>query len=319
MPPGTNRRPDLFRLLIWVLSCLAVTPTFAAVDYAGFVAEVQAFQPGGVLSTGSAVPIAPDRLVTNCHVIRGAREIRVRRAGHIWTARTVVSDVHRDLCILAVPHYQGEIPILEDSASIRVGNAVVAASYSDKRFTVSQGRIKDLYTCPCNGGRVIQTSAAFDRGASGGGLFDRDGRLIGILTFKSTNGGDFHFALPVGWLGHLDQRGTTGQAADKAFWEQNPRNSGYFLAACTLEANQDWHQLAHLAGEWSRHQPTDPEAWMAVGRANLGLGRPSEAAKAFRHVLALDSTNADAEWELQKLGSDLGGNPLDLRRATDAR
>lgn len=53
--------------------------------------------------------------------------------------------------------------------------------------------IVGLHHCECDGGRVVQTSADFDRGASGGGLFDRQGRLVGILTFKASSGGNFHF------------------------------------------------------------------------------------------------------------------------------
>ncbi len=289
-----------------VLFCLATASNAAAVDYVGYVAVVQAVSSDQILSTGSAVPIAPGRLVTNCHVIHDAKEIRVLREGQVWKARAEVSDVHRDLCILDVPGYRGDIPALADSARTRVGNIVVAAGYSGKHFTVSQGSIKDLYTCPCNGGRVIQTSAYFDPGASGGGLFDRDGHLVGILTFKSTKGGDFHFALPVGWLSHLGQRGADNQTDEEAFWKQNPRKSGYFLSACTLEANEDWLNLAQLAKEWSDRQPTDPEAWMALGRANLGMGNKLDAARSFKQVLLLDPTNSDAAGELKKLGFDHG-------------
>lgn len=68
---------------------------------------------------------------------------------------------------------------------------------------MSRGRIIGLHY-ECDGERVIQTSAAFDRGTSGSGLFDRQGRLVGLLTFKAKAGGNFHFALPVGWLRHMD-------------------------------------------------------------------------------------------------------------------
>ena len=47
--------------------------------------------------------------------------------------------------------------------------------------------------------------------------------------------------------------------------------------------------------------PADPQAWMASGRANLGLGRRREAAADFRKVLELDPSHAEAQWELQTL------------------
>jgi serine protease Do len=313
MPSAPRLMPSAMPLLLALALLLAPVPPSlagAAPDAAGgiarYVVEIQAITPDLLLSTGSAVSIAPGRLVTNCHVIRGAEHIWVLANGQRWKASTEVRDTHRDLCILDVPDYRSEIASVSDPTTTKVGIAVVAAGYSNKRFKVTQGEIKHLYTCPCDGGRVIQTSATFDHGASGGGLFDTKGRLVGILTFKSTKGGDFHFAVPVSWLAHLDQQGVTSHHGDKPFWEQKPSNSGYFLTACALEANEDWPHLAHLAGEWSRNQPNDPEAWMALGRANLGLSHLQEAAKDFQYVIMLDPANADAEWELQKLEFDLG-------------
>ena len=46
-------------------------------------------------------------------------------------------------------------------------------------LAVSEGRIIGLQTCECDDGKVIQASAPFDRGASGGGLFDQQDRLVG--------------------------------------------------------------------------------------------------------------------------------------------
>lgn len=87
-----------------------------------------------------------------------------------------------------------------DVGQTRVGLDVAAAGYTHGAYTVSTGRIIGQHTCECDGGKMIQTSAPFDRGASSGGLFDSAGRLIGILSFKSQNGGNFYFALPAGWL-----------------------------------------------------------------------------------------------------------------------
>jgi S1-C subfamily serine protease len=47
------------------------------------------------------------------------------------------------------------------------------------------------------GQRYVQTDAAISKGSSGGGLFDRDGRLVGITTFTVDDAQNLNFAIPV--------------------------------------------------------------------------------------------------------------------------
>jgi hypothetical protein len=48
---------------------------------------------------------------------------------------------------------------------VGVGTRVVAVGYSGGDYAVSEAEIRGLFTCACDGGRVIQTSAHFDPGA----------------------------------------------------------------------------------------------------------------------------------------------------------
>jgi tetratricopeptide (TPR) repeat protein len=134
-------------------------------------------------------------------------------------------------------------------------------------------------------------------------MFDRRGRLLGILTFKSGAGGNYHFAVPVGWMKQLSRLPSVSGKA--SFWESATRDSGYFLVACDLGAKKDWRGLLHLSQDWTRQEPDNPQAWMAWGRAHLNLGHLEEAAQGFRKVLLLDSTHAEAMWELQQLEIEL--------------
>ena len=47
---------------------------------------------------------------------------------------------------------------------------------------------------------LIQTNAAISPGSSGGGLFDSEGRLIGLTTWKIREGENLNFAIPVDWV-----------------------------------------------------------------------------------------------------------------------
>jgi hypothetical protein len=249
-------------------------------------------------------------MVTNCHVIRDARKITVDTPAETWRATADTRDAYRDLCFLDVPGYGGSPTPMIGTGQTEVGMPVVAAGYSGGEFSRSWGKITGLYVCECDGGKVIQTSAKFDRGASGGGLFDKKGNLVGILTFKAKSGGRFHFALPVGWLRHLASTNVQPIQTSQSFWEKPGKESAHFLAACDLGAKKDWRGLRSLASDWSRQEPDNPEAWMALGRARVGTNQKEEAVEAFQRTLMLESTHAEAQWELQQLEIELGRSLL---------
>ena len=59
---------------------------------------------------------------------------------------------------------------------------------------------------PVLGSVLIQTDAAVSPGSSGGGLFDRAGRLIGMPCFQLQEGQQLNFALPVDWIMNITMR-----------------------------------------------------------------------------------------------------------------
>lgn len=275
------------------------------------VFKVTVTRKDGGHELGSAVPLGGERLVTNCHVLRDAHEIRVETPTETWLATSDARDVYRDLCFLRVRGYDAAQADMIEAGATRVGLEVSAVGYSDGHFRLTRGKVIGLYTCECDGGKVIQTSAQFNRGASGGGLFDTAGRLVGILTFKARAGGKYHFALPVGWLRHLSGKDVQPIQAGDTFWERPGKESAHFLAACDLGAKKSWDSLNRLADDWIRQEPDNPEAWMVRGRARLGLNQKAPAIAAFQRVLMLESTHAEAKWELQKLEFDVGKKLID--------
>lgn len=293
-------------LLLW-LAGVSTSSASSQPEWGNWVLKIDVVRIDGKKELGSGVLIAPERLLTNCHVVHNASQIKVSRGEESWLASADVGDTFRDLCVLKLPGHPGKPPPIAEPSSTKVGQAVYAAGYSGGKFTVKKGQIKGLFTCACDGGKVIQTSAEFDPGASGGGLFNANGELIGILTFKSHSGGIFHFAIPVGWMKQLSTLPPPSSIPDQGpFWESPSRSSGYFLAACDLSAKRKWRDLSRLSQEWVREDPYNPQAWMALGRADLGLKRLRDAAGNFQKVLELDPSHAEALWELQQLELELG-------------
>lgn len=304
-------RPQISVCAILALLAGMARPVAAAetASWNSHVFRLVATHADGMRAIGSAVALSGDRLVTNCHVVAGAAHIEIENGERTLPAAADRGDSYRDLCFLNAPGLAATpIPSIDIGAT-RVGLDVVSAGYPGGQFALGSGRIVGLHTCECDGGKVIQTSAPFDRGASGGGLFDAHGRLIGILTFKSRGGGNFHFALPIGWLRHVAELPANRIAATPGFWASAGKESGYFLAACSLGERKDWRALARLTREWRAREPHNPEAWMAAGRAHRGLERMDDAMADFRRVLMLDSTHAEARWAVQELELDTGHAP----------
>jgi len=298
-------------LIGWVCLCLAAPAAKAHQPvWAALVVRLEMSDGDGATELASAVPLGGDYLVTNCHAVQQAQSILIFDGKSRRPARLLHGDSYRDLCYLEAPGLQAQPVPMAKEAALRVGMPVYAAGYTYGTFAKQPGQIVGLHSCPCAQGKVIQTSAPFDRGASGGGLFDSRGNLLGILTFRAPAGGDYHFALPADWLktgiGDNQAYTQTGQT----FWQPGGSNPAFFLTACALGAKQSWQALNTLANEWLAQERDNPEAWIALGRARLGLGDLETAATAFQRVLSLNASHEVAIWELQKLEFDLNRDLL---------
>ena len=160
---------------------------------------VRAENPNGTINIGSAVLVAPGKLVTNCHVTRAASRIGVIRGTMKWGVESQSRDIQHDVCILSAPSVVGEVPGFAKANELKAGKTVHAVGYlGGGELTSSDGQIVALHHY--DGANVIQTSASFTFGQSGGGLFDEEGHLVGIITFKARAEGLFHFALPMEWV-----------------------------------------------------------------------------------------------------------------------
>ena len=254
--------------------------------------KIFAERSSGTIQAGSAVLVAENRLVTNCHVLTWARKIQVLRDGERWAAKLIVADQEHDLCLLSVPG----MPFIAATAAsqLHIGQEVHAAGFpGGGNFNVSCGAIRALHDH--DSAKVIQTNANFIPGASGGGLFDGGGNLIGILTFRAVAGGDFHFVMPVAWVNALLARADASDSAislDAAFYQRGNSKQPFFLQAATLESQQNWPGLLDLAQRWTTQHADHAESWMAVGKACVALSKKEQAIMAFRQVLALDAQHS---------------------------
>jgi len=148
-------------------------------------------------------------IVTNAHVVSGAREVMVRTSkGQVIPAEVVGVAPHYDLAVVRL-RGSGALPPplpVGSSGDLKVGQSVYAIgnpfgldqslttgviSALKRRMPTAQGReIAD----------VIQTDAAINPGNSGGPLLDSAGRLIGVNTAiisPSGTSAGIGFAIPI--------------------------------------------------------------------------------------------------------------------------
>ena len=211
---------------------------------------------------GSGVVIARERVVTNCHVVRNAASVTVLSGSARWEATASQAQPQNDVCILTVPGLP-IVPVDLDAADVpQVGRAVMALGYSGGfALSPSVGQITGVHAF--DGAFVIQTTAGFTSGASGGGLFDEQGRLLGLLTFRLPARGDYFFAIPVQWVARAASAEATAIAPirdAKTFWEGRPGELPYFLRASTLEAAGDKPELLQLTARWLEEEPENRDA-----------------------------------------------------------
>ena len=152
-------------------------------------------------STGSGVILSPDGyIVTNNHVVQGARKIEVklpthdpRRASEMTSpAKVVGTDRDSDLAVLKIERVG--LPTLElgDSNQLRQGQLVMAfGNPLGLEGSASMGIVSSTarQIKPDDPRMYIQTDAPINPGNSGGPLVDMDGKVVGINTFIFTQSG----------------------------------------------------------------------------------------------------------------------------------
>lgn len=160
-----------------------------------------------VQGAGSGVIISEDGyIITNYHVIEDANSVTVtlRDGQSSYTAAVIGSDSENDIALLKVDATGLTPATFGDSSTLAVGDYVVAIGnpLGELGGTVTDGIISALardVTIEGENMTLLQTNAQISPGNSGGGLFNANGELIGIVNAKdsATEVEGIAFAIPI--------------------------------------------------------------------------------------------------------------------------
>lgn len=153
---------------------------------------------------GSGWVVAPERVVTNAHVVAGMDRatLRIHGTGRSYTGRVVIFDPRRDLAVLTVPGLPAA-PLPQGPDLSRGDSAVVAGFPLDGPYRLDAARVRevlqargsDIYGQPGTSREVYSLNAQVQPGNSGGPLLSTDGRVVGVVFAKSLDDPSTGYAL----------------------------------------------------------------------------------------------------------------------------
>ncbi|HXZ50168.1 MAG TPA: trypsin-like peptidase domain-containing protein [Usitatibacter sp.] len=205
-PAGTAREPAP-RADGELLDAYSEAVAAAAERVAAAVVHLQVQFSGSPqrAGSGSGFAFTPDGLLlTNSHVVRGARAIRATFSdGSACDADLLGADPATDTAVLRIA--AGDVPALAlgSSRAVRVGQLAIAVGNPyGFQHTVTAGVVSALgRSLRAQNGRliddVLQTDAALNPGNSGGPLVDSRARVIGVNTAVIAGAQGISFAIAI--------------------------------------------------------------------------------------------------------------------------
>ncbi len=292
---------------------------------------------GATLSRGSGFFIAPDKIITNRHVIEKSNRVVVHLMdGKKFQARGVLAiDGEGDLALLQVevpPNFA--IPLMIERTAPQEGESIVVIGNPyGLEGSVSNGIVSAVREIP-GYGKIIQITAPISPGSSGSPVVNMRGQVIGVATLQAAEGQSLNFAVPSERilqlkLGELQTFSTLNsetqknrRAAAERLYSQGlgilsrddfARAINYFEKAVEVDPNyaEAWYQAGFSYGMLGRHQdalkaskqaarlrPDWAETYVNIGASSFALGQFKEAAESYRQATRLDEDNADAHYAL---------------------
>jgi S1-C subfamily serine protease len=258
---------------------------------------------GEALMTGSGFFLRPGEVVTNLHVIRGAKRCEVKTLdgkGKVFQVKGAIAiDEEGDLALLSV-----------ETPPERARESLVARVLPDEGETifvignplklegsVSDGIVSAVREVP-NVGKIIQITAPTSHGNSGSPVFNLKGEVIGVVTVKVTNGQNINLAIGAARLEKLQPGALRPLGSLRARDRNDLSDMSYRSGLESLWLGNYENAVGHFETVANRH-PKRADAWVQVGYCKVKQGKTDEGIRAYQQALEL---KPDSDEILNKLG-----------------
>ncbi|MQY14962.1 Serine protease [Streptomyces sp. RB5] len=154
---------------------------------------------------GTGFVFAPQRVMTNAHVVGGVDEptVQVGGEGRVYEGRVVLYDWERDIAVIEVPQLRAPALKFASGDASTGDDAIVAGFPENGGFDVRAARVRDRIQA---GGPDIYRRGTVSRdiyslftlvrqGNSGGPLLTPQGQVAGVIFAKSLDNDDTGYAL----------------------------------------------------------------------------------------------------------------------------
>jgi len=247
---------------------------------------------GEPVMTGSGFFLRPGEVVTNLHVIRGAKRCEVKTLdgkGKVFpVAGTLAIDEEGDLALLSVemPRERPRASEIAETLPDEGESIFVIGNPLKLEGSVTDGIVSAVREVP-NVGKIIQITAPISHGNSGSPVFNLKGQVIGVVTVKVTNGQNINLAIGVARLAELKPR----QLRSLSALPVRDRNgdvaeSSYRTGLDSLWLGNYDNALGYFETAANRN-PRRADAWVQVGYCKVKQGKNEDAIRAYQHALEL--------------------------------
>ncbi|CAN5344498.1 hypothetical protein BH10ACI2_BH10ACI2_08520 [soil metagenome] len=289
------------------------------------------------LSKGSGFFIAPDRIITNRHVIERAARVEIHLLdGKKFQVKGVLAiDGEGDLALLQVDVPRAlAIPLPIVKAVPQEGESIVVVGNPyGLEGSVSNGIVSAVRQIS-GYGKIIQITASISPGSSGSPVVNMAGQVIGIATLQAAEGQNLNFAVPAERISQLKLGDLQTFASLNLEAIKNKRSAAerlysqglaqlsrddfaralpYFEKAAETDPNytEAWYQAGYCYGVLGRHadslrasrqaaklRPDWAAPFVNIGASSFALGQYKDAMDAYRQAINLDDDNAENQYSL---------------------
>ncbi len=198
-------------------AALTDDPVVAAVEPS--VLKIRGVAPGcQKVLEGTGFVVAPDRVMSNAHVVAGAETVTVESDGQTFDAKVVSYDPDADISILDVPDLPAQ-PLKFAEAPAKTGTDALVLGYpGGGDFQTTPARVRetielkgpDIYKSKTVDREVYTIRGTVRQGNSGGPMVDRQGQVLGVVFGAAVDDAETGFVLTTREVGHqLGKLGNT--------------------------------------------------------------------------------------------------------------